>query len=129
MMNTNAALLSIGTALLCSLSVSDTGHAIEAKERQHPRHLTSSRLNEAANNPTTQLSNAPHPCPVAGKGRTRTPCGTQRPGLEERAAEWSHYASTVFATTLTVMLSLLVMLAALSLGLIILAAWARRILG
>lgn len=43
------------------------------------------------------------------------------------AIDWTQYASAIFAVTLTLMLSTLIFLAALSLALIVLAALSRRI--
>ena len=127
-MNRNSALLSIGAALLWSLFMSDVGHAAQTESRQDARHLMAADMNGTANAPATQVSNRPNPCSIVGaKGRTRATCGKQRlPGSGERATVQSQYLSAIITATVTVMLSVLTMLAALSLALIALAAWSRR---
>ena len=128
MMNKHSALLSIGVALLWSLFVSDVGHAAQTERRQDAQKLMVADVNGTANAPTTQVSNTPTPCPVGGKGRSRAlVCGKQsQPGSGERAAEGPQATSPIFTVTLTVMLSVVMMMAAWSLALIALAAWSRR---
>ena len=128
MMNRNSVLLSVGAALLGSLFVVDLGHAVQTESRQDAHNLTVAAMNRIASAPTTQVSNRLNLCSVAGKGRSRAlVCGKQsQPRSGERAAEESQATSPIFTMTLTVMLSVVVMMAAGSLALIALAAWSRR---
>ena len=116
MMNKNSILLSIGAALLVSLFVVDLGHAVQTESRQDPHNLMVAAMNGTANAPTTHVSNTPIPCTVSGKGRSRAlVCGKQSPpGSGERAAEGPQATSPIFTVTLTVMLSVVMMLAAWS---------------
>ena len=127
-MNKNSILLSIGAALLGSLFLVDLGQAVSTERRQEAPTLLEAAMNRTANAPTTHVSNMPNPCTVAGKGRSRAlVCGKQSPSESgERAAEGSQATSPIFTVTLTVMLSVVMMLAAWSLALIALAAWSRR---
>ena len=128
MMNKPSALLSIGVALLWFLFMVDLGHAVQTESGQEAHNLILAAMNGSANAPTTQVSNRLNLCSVAGKGRSRARlCGKQSPpGSGERAAEGSQDTSPIFTVTLTVMLSVLIVLAAWSLALIALAAWSRR---
>ncbi len=127
-MNKNSILLSIGAALLGSLFVVDLGQAVPTERRQEAPSLMEAAMNGTANAPTMQASNTPIPCTVAGKGRSRAlVCGKQSPpGSGEKMAEGPQAISPIFTVTLTVMLSVVMMLAAWSLALIALAAWSRR---
>ena len=128
MMNKNSILLSIGAALLGSLFLVDLGQAVSTERRQEAPNLLEAAMNRTANAPTMQASNTPNPCTVAGKGRSRAlVCGKQSPPESgERAAEGPQATSPIFTVTLTVMLSVVMMMAAWSLALIALAAWSRR---
>ena len=127
MMNKNTVGLSICTALVWSLFISDVGHAIQAEGRQETPRLMVVDLNGTAPAPTTQLSNTSNPCSPSGKGRTRATCGKHSlPGSEERSADWSQYASAIFTVALTIMLSSMIVLATFSLALIVVAALSRR---
>lgn len=127
MMNKSFALLSIGTALLWSLFVSDPGHAVQIERTQDTRHLMAVEMIRTSNAPTAQLSNTPDPCHVGGKGRTRPLCGNHSlPGSGKVAAYWSQYATAIFTVTLILMLSTLTFLATFSLAVILLAALSRR---
>jgi len=129
MMSKHSALLTIGAALLLwSLFVVDLGNAAQTENRQDARYLMTANMNGTANTPTTQVSNRLNLCSVPGKGRSRAlVCGKQsQPGSGERAAEESQATSPIFTMTLTVMLSVVMMLAVWSLALIALAAWSRR---
>ena len=129
MMSKYSALLSISAALvLWSMFVVDLGHAVQTENGQDAHNLMLAAMNGSANAPTTQVSNRLNLCSVAGKGRSRARlCGKQSPsGLGTRAAEGSQDTSPIFTMTLTVMLSVLIVLAAWSLALIALAAWSRR---
>lgn len=128
MMNKHSVLLSIGAALLGSLFLVDLGHAIQTESRQDPQNLTVAAMNRTANAPAIQVSNRLNLCSVAGKGRSRAlVCAKQsQAGSGERAAEESQATSPIFTMTLTVMLSVVMMLAVGSLALIALAAWSRR---
>ena len=127
MMNKKSLLLSIGTALLWSLVVSDVGHTTQTENRQASLKPMVVELNGTANAPTAQLSNTANPCHVSGKGRTRAICGKQSlPGSGKRVADWSQYASAIFIVTLTIMLSTMIFFAAFSLALIVVAALSRR---
>ena len=126
-MNKNSLLLSIGTALVWSLCVSDIGHAVQTENGQADPRLVAAELNGTANAPTAQLSNTANPCHLNGKGRTRAICGKQSlPGSEKQVTDWSQYASAIFIVTLTIMLSTMIFLAAFSLTLIVVAALSRR---
>jgi hypothetical protein len=128
MMNKNSLLLSIATALLWSLFLSDLSHAVQTESRQDNPRLVVAELNGTANVTTAQLSNTPNPCTQSGKGRTRVACGKYgQPASRVRTADWSQYTSEIFTVTLTVMLSILIFLVAFSLALIVLAALSRRI--
>ena len=128
MMSKYSALLTIGVALLGALFVVDLGHAVQTENGQDAHNLMLAAMNGSANAPTTQVSNRLNLCSVAGKGRSRAlVCGKQsQPGSGERAAEGSQATNPIFTMTLTVMLSVVMMLAAWSLALIALAAWSRR---
>jgi hypothetical protein len=127
MMNMNIVGLSIWTALVWSLFVSDVGHAVQNERRQDSPKLMVAELNGTANALTTQLSNTTNPCHVSVKGRTRAICGKQGlPGSGKRVADWSQYASAIFTVTLTIMLSTMIVFAAFSLALIMVAALSRR---
>src|SRR3954464_2975866 len=126
-MNKNSLLLTVGTTLLWSLFILDVGHAVQTENRQNTPRLMVAGLDGTANAPTAQLSHTANPCHVSGKGRTRAICGKQRlPGSGGEATDWSHYSSTIFTVTLTVMLSTLIFMAAFSLTLIVVAALSRR---
>ena len=127
MMNKNSLLLSIATALLWSLFLSDLACAVQTENRQENSKLMVAELNGTANLTTAQLSNTPNPCNVSGKGRTRAACGMySQPASEARSVDWSPYTDAIFTVMLTVILSALILLAALSLALIVLAALSRR---
>ena len=127
-MNMKPALLSISAALLGSLFLVDLGQAVPTERRQEAPNLLEAAMNGTANAPTTHVSNTPIPCTVAGKGRSRAlVCGKQSPPESgERATEGPQATSPIFTVTLTVMLSVVMMMAAWSLALIALAAWSRR---
>lgn len=127
MMSKKSALLSICAALVWSLFVSGVAHAVQTEIRQDTPRLLVAKLNGTANMATVQLSNTPNPCHVSGKGRTRAICAKQsQPGSGERAADLTQYASAIFTVTLTIMLSTMIIMAAFSLALIVLAALSRR---
>lgn len=127
-MNTRSALLSTSVALLWSLFVPALGHAVQTERRQDTLNPKAAEINETANPPTTQITNTPNPCTVGGKGRSGVLCGKHSlPGSGENATVQSQYLSAVITTTVTGMLIILIMLAALSLALIALAAWSRRV--
>ena len=128
MMSKYSALLTIGVALLGALFVVDLGHAAQTESRQDARHLLMvADMNGTANAPATQVSNRPDPCTVGAKGRTRATCGKQSQSESgEKATVQSEYLSAIITATVTVMLSVLIVLAALSLALIALATWSRR---
>ena len=124
----NSALLSIGTALLWSLLISQAGHAAQIERATDRRILIAAEMNGTAKAPATELSTTPTSCSVTGKGRTRALCGNHSLfGSEKMALEKSQYLSAVIITTVLVMLIVLTVLAALSLALTVIAAWARRI--
>src|ERR1044071_1196949 len=119
MMNKNSLLLSIATALLWSLFLSDLSHAVQTESRQENSKLMVAELNGTANASSAQLSNTPNPCHVSGKGRTRAACGMySQPAPGARTADWSPYTNAIFTVMLIVILSALTVLAALSLALI-----------
>ena len=127
MMNKHSLLLSIGTALLGSLLLSDVGHAIQTERRQDAPRVVVAESIGLATSPTAQLSNTPNLCNANGKGRSRAIC--EKHSLsesEERAADWSQYASAIFTVMLTIMLSTMIVLATFSLTLIVVAALSRR---
>ena len=79
-MNKNSALLTIGAALLLSLSFVDGGHAIQID------------MNQTANLPIKQVSNSSTPC----GGRSGLACRTQRSlGSGAMATVGSRYTSQV----------------------------------
>lgn len=111
----NSALLTIGAALLWLLIDSDPGHATQAAKGQGHGILVAADI-------------TPTSCAVTGKGRTRAHCENHSlPGSGTIAAETSQYLSTVIITTVTVMLIVIMTLSGLSLALIAVAGWARRI--
>ena len=128
-MNKNSLLLAIGTALVWSLFILDVGHAVQTENGQAATPmLMVAELNGTGNVQPAQLSSTPNPCSVSGKGRTRAACGKYGQAASGvRTADWSQYASEIFTVTLSVMLSILIILAASSLALIVLAALSRRI--
>ena len=128
MMNKNSLLLSIATALLWSLFLSDLAYAVQTESRQEHSKLMIAELNGTANVTTAQLSNTPNPCSRNGKGRTRAACGKySQPASGVRTTDWSPYINAIFTVMLTVILCTLIFLAAFSLALIVLAALSRRI--
>ena len=94
-MNKHTALLSIGAALLCSLFVVDVGHAFQIEKRQGARIQMAGDMKGTTNLSTAQVSIAPNPCAVGGKGRTGAP-GTKRCPLDsgEKATASALYTST-----------------------------------
>ena len=128
MMNMNSALLSISAALFWSLFLSDAGHATQTERRQAPPNVMTAEMSGSVNAPATPISNTPTPCAMTGKGRTRALCENHslfRSG--ERTTVASQYLSTVIVTAVSVMLIVLTVAAWLSLALVAVAAWARRI--
>ena len=114
MMNINSAQLSISIALIGSLVLSDVGHAIQVQKEQDHGYMVAAE--------TTPTS-----CAVTGKGRTRAFCENYtllRSGAI--ATEKSQYLSTVIVTTVIALLTVITVMAWLSLVLIAIAAWARR---
>ncbi len=90
----NSALLSIGAALLFSLSFFNESHAFQIEKRQDVRIQMAGEMKGTANSPTKQVSNAPNPCTEGGKGRTGAP-GKMRcpPESGEKATAGSQYTS------------------------------------
>jgi hypothetical protein len=126
-MNKNSLLLSICAALVWPLFIFDIGHAVQTENGQATSRLVTAELKGTASAPTAQLSNTTNPCHVSGKGRTRAICGKHGlPGPGKRVADWSQYASAIFTVTLTIMLSTMIVFAAFSLALIMVAALSRR---
>jgi hypothetical protein len=95
-MNKHTALLSIGAALLCSLFVVDVGHAFQIEKRQGARIQMAGEVRETANPPIKQVSIAPNPCTVGGRGRAGAP-GTKRCPLDsgEKATASALYTNTI----------------------------------
>lgn len=115
----NSALLTIGAALLWLLVDSDLGHATQAKKGQDQSNVVAAEITLTS-------------CAVTGKGRTRAHCENQSllgsgTGSGTIAAEKSQYLSTVIITTVTGMLIVIMTLSGLSLALILVATWARRV--
>lgn len=111
----NPALLTIGAALLWLLINADPGHATQPEKGQHRGNVV------AAEHTLTS-------CAVTGKGRTRAHCENQSLlGSGTIATEKSQYLSTVIIMTVTGMLIVIMTLSWLSLALILVAVWARRV--
>lgn len=128
-MSKNSLLLTIGIALLWSLFIFEVGHAVQTENGQAATPSSvAAEVNGTALAPIAQLSNTPSPCHVSGKGRTRAICEKQSlPGSGAQVADWSQYASAMFTVMLTIMLSTIILLAAFSLALIVVATLSRRI--
>jgi hypothetical protein len=128
MMNKNIVGLSLGLSLLWSLFASDVGHAVQTASRHDTDKVMVAEMNGTTNELTTQLSRTPNPCNLRGKGRTKAPCGNQTPPESGKVTtDWSPYTNAIFTVMLSVILSALIVLAALSLALIALASLSRRI--
>lgn len=95
----NSALLSIGAAVVFSLFFFGVGHAFQIEKRQGVRILTAAEMKGTANLSINQVSHAPNPCTVGGRGRTGAP-GKQRCSLESEAmaTAGSRYTSHVSNT-------------------------------
>jgi hypothetical protein len=92
----NFALLSIGAALLFSLSFIDVGHAFQIDRNQNAGVLMAGEMKGTVNSPTKQVSNTPNPCTEGGKGRTGAPGKKRCPlDLGATATDGSLYASHV----------------------------------
>jgi len=114
MMNMNPAQLSISIALVGSLFLCDVGHATQVQKEQDHGYVGAAEI-------------TPTSCAVTGKGRTRAFCENYtllRSGAI--ATEKSQYLSTVIVTTVIALLTVITVMAWLSLVLIAIAAWARR---
>ena len=111
----NSALLTIGAALLWLLVDSDLGHATQAEKGQDQSNVVAAEITLTS-------------CAVTGKGRTRAHCENQSLlGSGTTTTEKSQYLTTVIITTVTGMLIVIATLSVLSLALILVAVWARRI--
>jgi len=111
----NSALLTICAALLWLLINADLSHSSQGEKGQDQGKVVA-----AAMTPTS--------CAVTGKGRTRALCENHSllaSGTISR--DKSQYLSTVIIMTVTGMLIVIAALSGLSLALIGVAAWARRI--
>jgi hypothetical protein len=95
MMYKNFALLSIGAALLLSLSFFDDSQAFQIEKRQEsPRIVMGGEMKGTANPTNKHVSNTPNPCTEGGKGRTGAPGKTRCPlDSGEKTAAGSHYTS------------------------------------
>ena len=93
-MHKNSALLSIGAALLLSLSFFDDSQAFQIEKRQESRILMGGEMKGTASPTNKQESNTPNPCTEGGKGRTGAP-GKLRCPLDsgEKTTAGSHYTS------------------------------------
>src|SRR5437868_12313069 len=128
MMNKNIVGLSIGSALLWLFFASEVGHADQSESRQDSDKVMVAEMNGTTNALTTQLSKTSYPCNLGGKGRTKAPCGNQTLSESGKVTtDWSPYTNAIFTVMLSVILSALIVLAALSLALIALASLSRRI--
>ena len=86
----NFALLSIGGALLFSLSFFDESHAFQIDRNQNAGIVMAGDMKGTANLPITQVSNAPTPC----GGRTGASCRQQnQQGTVAAATDGSLYTS------------------------------------
>jgi hypothetical protein len=115
MMNMNPAHLSISVvALVGLLFLSDVGLASQVQKEQDHGYVGETEI-------------TPTSCAVTGKGRTRAFC--ENYSLLRSGAiptEKSQYLSTVIVTTVIALLTVITVMAWLSLALVGIAAWARR---
>lgn len=91
----NSALLSIGAALVFSLSFFDESQAFQIEKRQESRIVMGGEMKATANPTSKQVANTPNPCTEGGKGRTGAP-GKKRCPVDsgEKTTAVSHYTST-----------------------------------